>query len=495
MSNGQYPTRGSDILTSSYSAPSPQPPDHLSEFYSFVGPATPDLSRSGPKSSPPTRGTPIQERRNGHFRTDSASSWAIGSIFRKSSIASINTTRSTIASTSFGNVANNHPDLPALITSNEINATTNSYRHLLDAAAGYREALMSASKAAAEFGAALEACSRCKGAGNSSEGLQAAGGLHYLVSNHQQILAKSIHSAFEIPVKTQLETFKYVTNENERKFKIELREKSRLLKKREAENQKMAQRRVRNLAEYRNALLELTSQIDDIDRLKYSYFQSAYDLAESTSGEILSHAASIVRAQLEIYEGIARKGWSGGGLEDLIATCPDPFTNEEDDKNTMTTAKISKKSTKSSHHDIFSILPTSSILPRPRAKDDEIDTLRERDEEINDASDIEDEQIEDPPNDSFYTEPLPNHNIDKNVSIEEGEEEEEQHDPNTPIVHPQRSFSDDMIGYSGWNSIATDLIRNEPDSKEATMLKDAKGVGDGNRLRESNGFEKDTNSF
>ena len=83
--------------------------------------------------------------------------------------------------------------------------------------------------------------------------------------------------------------------------------------------------------EYKNSLLELTSQIDDIDDLKLQYFQSAYDLVENTSSQIVQYVSSIARAEVEIYEGIARKGWSGGGLDSLIATGPDPFSKEDEE--------------------------------------------------------------------------------------------------------------------------------------------------------------------
>lgn len=247
-------------------------------------------------------------------------------------MASLGTVTSTIASTSYAaGVATNHPDLPALITSREVTETVKSYSNLLSAAQRYREALMSVSSAAAEFGAALEDCARCKGAGTSAESLLAAGGLHYLVSNHQQILAKSIQRSFETPVRRQVEVFKATMAANDESFKRDLKERTRQLKKQETENMKLSRMRVRNLAAYRNSLLELTSQIDDIDRLKYEHFCQAFDLAQTTSTNVLTYAASVVRAEVEIYEGIARKGWSGGGLDDLISTCPDPFAPADED--------------------------------------------------------------------------------------------------------------------------------------------------------------------
>lgn len=268
------------------------------------------------------------------------------SYFRRPSVSSFGTVTSTIASTSYAEgIATNHPDLPALITSRDVNETINCYSGVVKAAQRYREALFNVSAAAAEFGSALESCAKCKGAGSSAESLLAAGGLHYLVSNHQQILAKSIQRTFEAPVTRQMDLFKATMVLNDEEFKKELKTKTRELKRHEMENMRLSRMRVRNLAAYRSSLLELTSQIDDIDRLKYEHFCQVYDVAQNTSTNILTCAASVVRAEVEIYEGVARKGWSGGGLDDLIATCPDPFASpEEDEFDTIGGASISKSS-------------------------------------------------------------------------------------------------------------------------------------------------------
>lgn len=124
---------------------------------------------------------------------------------RRSSQASIASTTPTIESTAMtSGVAAKHPDLPALVTRRNVNETVASYNVLL-AAAKYRNALLQVSEAAADFGQALEDSARCKGADSSSEGLTRAGGLHYLVSNHQQILANTIQHSFEQPVRKQIQ--------------------------------------------------------------------------------------------------------------------------------------------------------------------------------------------------------------------------------------------------------------------------------------------------
>lgn len=253
---------------------------------------------------------------------------------RRPSQASVRTVATTGTATGLVGAAGlteNHPDLPAIITSRDVADTISAYNSLLSAASTYREALITVSSAAADFGTALENAARCKGAGNSAEPLLNAGGLHYLVSNHQQILARSIQTTFEIPVGKQVHAFKTKMADADAQFRSELADKSRQLRKQEKDHAQMSKLRLRNLAVYRSSLHELSSLVDEIDHMKYDHFVNQFELAQKTSNNILAYAAAVVRAEVEIYEGIARKGWSGGGLDDLISAGPDPFAPSEDE--------------------------------------------------------------------------------------------------------------------------------------------------------------------
>jgi len=53
---------------------------------------------------------------------------------------------------------------------------------------------------------------------------------------------------------------------------------------------------------------------------------------------------------VDIFEALARKGWSGGGLEDLLEQGVDLFANEDDGNHSDSGSKL------------FSILPQKSIL-------------------------------------------------------------------------------------------------------------------------------------
>jgi hypothetical protein len=100
-------------------------------------------------------------------------------------------------------------------------------------------------------------------------------------------------------------------------------------------------------------LVDLTYQIDELDNLKYSHYRTALDLSQETSIRVLDSTALVVRAEVEVFEKIAQKGWdSAGGLDDLISRAADPFAPEPGTGN-------------SGDGEIFSILPTESILPTP----------------------------------------------------------------------------------------------------------------------------------
>jgi protein-tyrosine-phosphatase len=218
------------------------------------------------------------------------------------------------------------------LTKTDISQTTETYSEILESAEEYRKALLTVSEAAGNFGAALEKGAKCKGSGNAADGLLSAGGLFFLVANHQQILAHSIKESFEDPVHKEIAEFKERSSKNDEIFKVNIKDRVKTLKQQERENAKLSRSKTRNLVAYKSKLLQLTSHIDEIDKLKHEYYQSSFDLVQDTSNNILKKLGSIVRAQVEIYEGIARKGWSGGGLDELIAQCPDPFTPDEDDE-------------------------------------------------------------------------------------------------------------------------------------------------------------------
>ena len=284
-----------------------KPPEHLSEFYSFMSNSSNILASSGRESTG-------------------------GYIQRKNREPSLNTFTSFSPSVS---------DLSNILTSQDFQHTTERYSNIIDKAEKLRLSLAKVSEAASEFGHALEdSINECPKVNNSkdvSNGIMNAGGLQHIIASNQNILSSLIFLSFEKPLRKELIKLQEEYNSNYKFYQQEVKSKSKLLKEKEVENLKLSKSKTRNLNTYKINLLSLTNQIDDIDRLKYEYYHEINSMIENFNRDhLLIKTGSLVRAQLEVYEGIAKKGWSGGGLDELLAISPDLFgadyTDEEDEQ-------------------------------------------------------------------------------------------------------------------------------------------------------------------
>ncbi|KAK9365310.1 hypothetical protein V1509DRAFT_549458, partial [Lipomyces kononenkoae] len=222
------------------------------------------------------------------------------------------------------------PALPKIIvTKDDIQNNIAAYEALLSAASSLRIALEAVAQAENQFGTALEACAKCRGASESEDGLSGAAGLQYLAANHHKILSESFTKWFEHPVRAEVDVYASMTKEHEEKFQKETISRTKQLRKTEKQHVKLGKKKQRNLALYRNALMDLTSQVDGLERLKYEYFKKSLDMTEDISATILKQATGIVRAEVEMFEGIGRKGWTGQGLDGILSNSTDPFAVEE----------------------------------------------------------------------------------------------------------------------------------------------------------------------
>ncbi|KAG5440745.1 hypothetical protein PCK2_000181 [Pneumocystis canis] len=252
------------------------------------------------------------------------------------------------------------PPLPkTIITKNDISASIEAYQELLYTAKMYRHSLAQLSKTASSFGAALEKCARCKGVGDEEIlGFMSSGGLQYLIANHQQILSETLYRGFEIPLMEELDTFRAMTQERDDTYQRQMMEKNKKIQQREAEHLRVGRKKQRDLATFRQALIDLSRMADDLERLKSDHYNGALDTIRDTWSRVLDRSALIVRAEVSIYEGIARKGWSGGGLEEIMARSGDPFNVVHGEGLT----------TQGGHGEIFSsIFPPHPILESPQS--------------------------------------------------------------------------------------------------------------------------------
>lgn len=274
---------------------------HLSEFYPIVNNARTPSVDAMPK-------------------TDSAELGAgSGGYKRRMTPASVRSGMSSIS------------DLRTLVTKRDMKDTVEAMSELRSSSRGYAGSLREVSNHAGSMAQALERLARLKGCSDgTAEKFLSASGLFYLLANHENIMARCLDTALDEELLDEIDEFqvRFKTMENE--FKKECKEQSMKLKLQEKHNTNLAKRKVRNLVQYKESLLNLQLQLDHLETLRHDFYQNSYNLVESTCDKVLDKMATVSRARVEISEGIARKGWSGGGLDELLIDAEDPFGKDEE---------------------------------------------------------------------------------------------------------------------------------------------------------------------
>jgi hypothetical protein len=258
----------------------------------------------------------------------------------------------------------------AVLSKADLELSQTAYSELLTTAKTFRIALATLSTAASAFGSALESCARLKearsealhpqgsslagsftaGAGScTADSLMAASGVHQLIANHQQILSETVYRSFEVPLLHELDSWRRRMEEEEVTYQREVRIQSKEIRKMEKEGLKLHKQKKRDVSKFRNHLVELTTKLDGLTTLHGGHARSLLRDSQDVSVKIVESSSSLVRAEVDIFECLARKGWSGGGLDDLLEKGVDLFSSEPD-----TGHNESPK--------IFSILPNKSIL-------------------------------------------------------------------------------------------------------------------------------------
>ncbi len=267
----------------------------------------------------------------------------------------------------------------AVLTRADLDQSQRSYADLIAGAKTYRVALAGLSAAASSFGSALEACARLKEARADAIGppaaaslsnsfntkgsctadvLLATAGLHHLVANHQQILSETVYRSFEVPLLHELDKWRRDVNDESETYERAVRDQSRAIRRLEKEGLKLHRQRRRDVAGFRSHLVALTTQLDGLTVLHADHARNLLRESQETSTKIVDAACSLVRAEVDIFEGLARKGWTGGGLEDVLERGADLFARDEDD-GYGAGAGGGQDDTGSK---LFSILPHKSIL-------------------------------------------------------------------------------------------------------------------------------------
>lgn len=277
------------------------------------------------------------------------------------------------------------PAAHAVLTKNDLAASQQAYAELLSTAKAYRVALASLSTAASAFGSALEACARLKEAradslslagaasapgpgasatassGCTADALLSAAGVHHLVANHEQILSETAYRSFEVPLLHELDKWRRSIEDEEAAYLAAVRRQSADIRRLEKDGLRLhRQKGPRDVAKFRGHLVELTTRLDGLTGLHADHAHTLLRESQDTSVKILEASCSLVRAEVDIFESLARKGWSGGGLDDLLEKGTDLFAADEQEGYSASISGVGGSADDGTK--LFSILPPKSIL-------------------------------------------------------------------------------------------------------------------------------------
>lgn len=285
----------------------------------------------------------------------------------------------------------------AILTKTDLEASQTAYADLLSTAKAYRQALATLSTTASAFGASLESCARLKesradalgplpgigggvggGGGGSGPGLMSnsftagskgsctadlllgASGVHHLVANHQQILSETVYRSFEVPLLHELDKWRAAIDDEDERYRREAAARSQEIRRLEKEGLKLHKQRRRDVGKFREHLVELTARLDGLTALHGDHARTLLRESQETSVKILDASCSLVRAEVDIFESLARKGWSGGGLDELLEKGRDLFASEDD--ALVGAGIVGTHNNAGDGAKLFSILPPKSIL-------------------------------------------------------------------------------------------------------------------------------------
>lgn len=221
--------------------------------------------------------------------------------------------------------SDDRPSLPVYVRRADISESLEAYERLLNASKNYTAAMLAMSKASTEMASALEDCSRLKGVHASGAAFQAAGGLHYLKSNYEQLLCDTFWKEFSIPLLSQLDTYRTTVRDRQRAHEASMAEHSQLLKEIEAKYQKEGRQRRRDLDSFRAMLHELQHKVQEIEALKMQHYADVLYTEEQTWDFVAQKVMRLVRAQTDIADRLSSKATLDPVLETYMAAIPDPF--------------------------------------------------------------------------------------------------------------------------------------------------------------------------
>jgi len=136
----------------------------------------------------------------------------------------------------------------------------------------------------------------------------AASGVHQLIANHQQILSEVVYRSFEVPLLHELDTWTRKVEEEEEEYKRRAKVMSKEIRRMEKEGMKVYKQRKRDVRGLREHLVDLTGKLDGLTLLHAGHARNLLRDSQDTSQRLVECSAGLVRAEVDIFEALARKG-------------------------------------------------------------------------------------------------------------------------------------------------------------------------------------------
>ncbi|KAJ1961120.1 hypothetical protein IWQ62_003977 [Dispira parvispora] len=212
-----------------------------------------------------------------------------------------------------------------IVDRKEYGTALSTYQQVLTAAENYRMQSAKLGQAAVDFGQALEQLARSHGTSDAATGLQSASGVHYILANQYALLSTMLHAQLEVPLQQALDNFTQAAQESEQAHDVKVSELSAVIQSTEENYVLRAHQGGRELGQFRQALQQLTTQLDHLEQLKQDYATDTQARENGMASTILRLTSTGLRALVDICDRISQKVLSDPQLEPAVAECPDPF--------------------------------------------------------------------------------------------------------------------------------------------------------------------------
>jgi len=128
----------------------------------------------------------------------------------------------------------------------------------------------------------------------------------WFTSPHRKPLAciETVDKNFEKPLRQHLETYRTIVTDRSSSYEKALREKSQVIRQTELRSMN---KKERNLQSFREALVVLQRQVDDLDDLKAEHYQEIMEHEEEVWNVVQGKVCVVVRSTMDVFDRFTAK--------------------------------------------------------------------------------------------------------------------------------------------------------------------------------------------